>query len=664
MKVDCQKGDAENKVMPRTKQKNGQELLILAVLIPVVLFFTSAAIPLSFFWGFNHLKYFPSYAFIIYATLFLLILIPSVRQLLSKMLTKIVDIFKRLPRLVQILLSSAITAALLYLLRAQVHSLGDGYQRIYQIKQGYMYYYSEPLDFYIHALLFRIFNLFDIASAELTYTSISIVSGIIFIVTVILFKLPEQIDSNLRGLLKTLLVSLGGIQLFFGYVESYTLLYLFVMLHLLYAIRFLYDKKGLLLSSVFLALAISSHITALFLVPSYIYLVYFNFKEVRPKKFTEKFLPLIIVFLVVTAVIIQEIWLRLVAEQYVVDIAGGILPLLSSSEYSILSLIHLLDFFNEILLIAPISIALIIYFILSSKSNSTNSYFNHFFLISGLFSFLFLFLIDPKLGYARDWDLFSTAASVFTFSIASYMILNINSESLRKTQALLFGGVAVIFISIWILTNASEDRQLNRDEELLSLSESGQGYGLELLAYHYRYQKKDSEKSLQLLNRIKGPARNARVYNKIAQTELDLGRTEDALKSIYRGLHLDSNIYNLQALAGVTWLDLERPEKALPHLKKAFLLDRSRFEIMHSIGGAYFMLDSLPQAAMAFKEVLKINPTFAPACYEAGNMYRMLKMYDSALVYAKRGLKLNPNYPNGVQLLETINSEIRAAGRQ
>jgi len=649
--------------MPKARQNNGQGILIIAVLIPIILLFAASLIPLSSFWGFNHLKYFPTYTFIIYAIFFVLILIPSIRQQLATLVSNISGNFKNLPRLIQLILIALIALIVFYFLRTQVHSLGDGYQRIYQIEQGYLYYHSEVLDFYIHAVLYRIFNLFGIGSAKLTYTSISIVCGIISVMTIFLFKLPKGIDSKLHGLLKTLLITFGGIQIFFGYVESYAMLYLFVLLHLLYSIRFIYDKKGFFLSSLFLALAIASHITALFLVPSAIYLIYFNFRVVRPEKFIEKFLPLIIIILVICGAIIQEIWLRFISDQYVVDIAGGILPLISSTKYSILSPTHLLDVLSEILLITPISIVLIIYFSLSKRVTKLNVHLNRFCLIGGFFSLLFLLLIDPKLGYARDWDLFSTSAAVLGFASVLYVILNLNREYLRRTETILIGTVAILFLSAWVFTNASEERQLERDEELLGLSESGQGYGLELLAYHYRYQRNNNEKSLQLLNRIKGPARNARVYNKIAKTELDLGRTEDALKSIYRGLSVDSNVYNLHALAGVTWIDLNRPDKALIHLKRAFLLDPTHFEIMHSISGTYYMLDSVLHAALAFKEVLKVKPDFAPACYEAGNMYRMLKMYDSALVYTKRGLKYAPNYPNGVQLLETIKSEIRAVGQ-
>ncbi|MEW5924240.1 MAG: hypothetical protein AB1746_09650, partial [Candidatus Zixiibacteriota bacterium] len=495
-----------------------------------------------------------------------------------------------------------------------------------------------------------------IASGETTYVIFSIAAGTCFLLALYFFKFSNKDEFEESAVIKILIASFGGLQLFFGYAESYSLFYIFGLFYVLYAIKLMISGRGLLGASIMLALSCASHITALVLVPSFIYLVYYNLKKIKPKTFSRKYLPIIISFVLVAAVIVQEILLRVYVGEYITSVSGGYLPLLPFTGYTIFSLQHLYDVLNELLVVAPAALMLLLAGI-GTPGGSRRSL-NIFLLVVGLSAGLMLMIIDPKLGYPRDWDLFSIPAAIFGTAISIYFIKKLNFSRRPSRIKLIIGFLPIIFLAEWISVNSSLKAELTRAEDLLTLSEKGRGYGYELLVYYYRFKAKDNEKVLERLNKINDQGRNARVYNKIAKTELDLGREDDALKSIYKGLDIDSNFTELHLMAGTIWTKRGRPDYGLPHFLKALKLDPSRKETYHDIGTAYYKLDSLAMALRVYKDALSLFPDDALAYIEAGNMFRLMKQYDSAYYYVQQGIRINPKLAEGYQLLNMIRQEM------
>jgi hypothetical protein len=650
--------------MSNDQSINSKWRLIIPALFLMTVFILAGIIPFGSLWGFNHLKYFPGYVSIIYAVIVLFFIIPYIAEKAGAILSRLTGDFQKMPLVVRIIVIALMAGIIFYIFRVHVHSLGDGYQRIYQIEKGYMYYHTEPLDFFLHAIFFRGLKIFGVISGEMTYTIISVAAGIVFILMVYLFKFPEQITSNSAVLIKLLTISMGGMQMFFGYVESYTFFYLFSLLFLLWASRFMVTNQGLATASLLLALAMASHITALFLLPGFAFLIYVNLKNTKPLSFNKKYLPILLILLAVAGLIIQEIRLRYFIDIYTPSYSGGILPLFSLSEYSIFSPVHLYDILNQILLIAPICLLLLAYFIPGKKTNSDKRNLNIFLIIIIVSALLVISMIDPKLGYARDWDLLSIPTAVLGLSLCIFLLIGHNQQKVNKYTAFIIGSISILLLSGWILTNSSEKRQLERAEDLLSLSEKGQGYSTELLAHYYRYKKNDVQKALVLYQSITGRAKNARVYNKIAKAQNELGRYEDALKSANSGLELDSNLTDLQFMAGFILLKLNKPQFALPYLHKARELAPDRFEIYYFLSDAYYQLDSLGMSLITAREAIRLKPNFAPTYIEIGNTFNRLGVYDSAFVYTKKGLKLDPNNATGYELLEDIKGKLRRIGNE
>ena len=104
-------------------------------------------------------------------------------------------------------------------------------------------------------------------------------------------------------------------------------------------------------------------------------------------------------------------------------------------------------------------------------------------------SFAFALLVDPKLGYARDWDLFAFTGLGVTF-LGLYLMLNflrtlhktvqgrkekvmeLNHEPygvwLNRMTVILFV-TSLVSTLPWILVNASEGKAIARFENLLKI---------------------------------------------------------------------------------------------------------------------------------------------------------------------------------------------------
>jgi len=563
-----------------------KHFLIIGAILLSAFYIIAGLIPINSLWGFNHLKYFPDFVTIIYAILVIVFIIPAVADRIYILLSKLTVHFQKLPKPIRIVIISVLAGIVFYLLRVHVHSLGDGYQRIFEIGKGKFYSHTEPLDFFLHAALYRFLLLFDIRTPELSYVIISILSGLIFVNAIYLFKFSSRVNASTSLLIKTIFIASGGLLLFFGYVESYSFYYLFSLLFLLWAIKFLIDKKGLLASAILLAIAIASHITSLFLIPGFVYLFYLNIKDNSAHKFWSKYSPFLIVGLATISVVILVI-LRQPDSIKSATLLNLFLPLYSNSEYSILSWHHLYDILNQILLISPYCLLIAMSVITHRKTDSNKKNLFLFLMILVVSAGLFMLVIDPKLGYARDWDLFSTPAAIFGLSVGILLLIRYSKNGLSKYIAFIITVFSILFLSGWILMNSSETKQLTRAEDLLKLSEKGRGYGTELLAYYYRIYKKNNRKAIELYKGISEREKNARVYKELGKTQKKAGLFEDAKQSYYLALSKDPKNPKILNEIGLIYIDQKRDDSALMVLRYAHQMAPKFVPIFESLALAY-----------------------------------------------------------------------------
>jgi hypothetical protein len=137
--------------------------------------------------------------------------------------------------------------------------------------------HDEMLEFLVHSRLWAYTNAWWGWSVGYSYQVTSSVAGSIFVF--LAFRLAGRVAPAAPGLFLAGVMSGAYMQLFFGDVENYTLTAVVVTAYLLSAARFLRGEAPLWEPAVALALAMSFHLLAGWLLPSLAYLGYLSWRR-------------------------------------------------------------------------------------------------------------------------------------------------------------------------------------------------------------------------------------------------------------------------------------------------------------------------------------------------------------------------------------------------
>ncbi len=318
-----------------------------------------------------------------------------------------------------------------------------------------IYNWQSPLTIFLHAQLWLLLNPFPGVGVETLYAITSVLSGIGFVY--ILFLLADCLgrDGTEKATVFGLVATTGSMQLFFGYVENYTLISLGILLTLYLSVRCLQDQASLAWPSLTLALSNAFHPSTTVLWPAMIYLAWRRAGRGAPSskerlsEWVNLLLPPILVFLGLAALMTaggHGPWALLSDDRP--GGADGIpfVPLFEVTtewqRYTMFSLAHLLDWANEHLLISPFGIPLLLLalWVYISKQLSTRGGEEKpdppalFLVIASLAYLLLSFAWNPDYGGRKDWDLFAPSAFVYTLA-GSYLTTRWWRESREDATA-------------------------------------------------------------------------------------------------------------------------------------------------------------------------------------------------------------------------------------
>jgi hypothetical protein len=430
--------------------------------------------------------------------------------------------------------------------------LGDSNLRIFSLDRYSLIPVFEPLDYILHRFSYDyIFKPLGFSKLE-CYRYLSYLAGLIYIYLAWLFarKLAKQgIDFSLTF---AYLLGWGGIMMFFGYAENYAFAANAVLLFFYFAIDcFRESCKPLLLLVLFL-LAFFFHNLSIFLLPSLIYLFL-----IKGKKLGSGFIPGLIISLLIIL-----IW---AITQYTKSKGGMFILPESSSEpgYLLWSAAHLLDILNEILLISPMFIVLLLFQARNSKKREYQR--QVFFWLSAISAILINIFIDPKLGAARDWDLFSVPLLAFHLALLIGIDWTKHNRIFKTSVAVL----SMAFTLGWVWLNADETRAVSRYQDILILDKERSLYGYETLGSYF-YKQKDWLKAEQVFSKSIYISPHFRHYLFLAAAQEKMQKYQDAEKNYKKALELQPGQPQVLRNLGLFYFDTRRLKEA------KFYLDQYR----------------------------------------------------------------------------------------
>lgn len=594
-------------------------------------------------------------------------------------------------------------ACIMFFFREKTFLLGDGRLRIHNAETGYFFSAEEPLDTFIHTLLYKLLYPFLHVTGEQIYMGISIVCGVIF-----LWFLRKNLNALFetageRLLVGGMIILSGSVQLFFGYAESYTLMAALAILFLLYSLVMLKEERFSLKPILFLSFACITHPLAGVMLPGAVYAYLFVMKkEFYSGGMTGFAVKNTTWFLAPILVLVFGFWAGGFPPSRFIEAylrGGNMLPLLSANgTYGLFSLAHGVDIANELFLIAPGLVALSLFFHDIQKIKLSPEIL--FLLLCSLGALFFMCAFHMKLGFARDWDFFALVA--FPLLLLTGMIV------VKHAQGGMFGiGFTILVISLlhtapWIFLNSSESCSLNRMQNLLgtpSWSPATKALALDELAGFYAdtgriresitaskqayyltgnircfrnvvngyYALKETDGAICFLKTAAGrDSLNPMLHYAMGQFFLKKQFWQEAVRELEKTLSLDSDYPEARSQLGTALSRSGLYDRALEEYRKAIERETGARTpvIWNNIGYVYGSKGMWVEAAEAFRKAVLLKHDYAEARFNLAQAYFMLGNITAALEEAALAVQMGYDRNRADALLLQINSAAHPSAGQ
>jgi len=340
-------------------------------------------------------------------------------------------------------------------LREQNYFMGDGLALIENVCKPFYLHPNEPLDFFTHQLFHRLLGLIGLQDGALAYALLAVLLLPVFLWLALRMAVLLCPVSRERTAVFMILAFSGTLQLFLGYVESYTLVNLFVCLFLYLGIKLLSEGGGghpwaLSAAAVLAAL---SHLSAVMLLPAMLFVWLYSHRTAERRASSAMSRD----FIIILALFVLGALVGLLLFN-----PRGLTPLWPSrlsdqAPFTLYDPRYLGFKFNLLLMIAPAT------FLLTASvlggwrrlERSERPVF-YFLLLSAVGTLFFFFSANAMLGI-RDWDLLCLPALPFT-AFSAWVFLHLRRAAPGRP---LWLGVLALTAAAQILAFA----RINADQD-------------------------------------------------------------------------------------------------------------------------------------------------------------------------------------------------------
>jgi tetratricopeptide (TPR) repeat protein len=673
-------------LVTKNKIRENQKSNCVALLIPVfssvlvLAHFASSFFPGARLWGINHLAYFPVEVRILLALIFLVFLIPEINSKILNFLKIFFDTIHAVTlgkaRRLWFVFLPVISFFLFWIFRTRTHFLGDSYQIISSLEKGEFYVkWAELGEGFFHIYLYKLLNPIFNINAETVYELSSCFFGAIFVFLVLLMVDFLGEDKGEKLFLFLFMMFMGSIQLFCGYAEHYSLSYTLIFGFIIFSVKYLKGQGKPFFPLLFFAIALFSHISAFYLLPSVFLLYLLGYQREKKSSFFEKMEVWAILYLILIAVLIF-----LHMKRYSWTVGNKFVPLLEGDYYapgySLFSLSHILDIVNQQLLISPVGLILLVIIGACSKAFNFKDKSVPFLSSMLLLGLGFNLIMYPGLGMSRDWDMFSSTGVGYTV-LAGYLFLKV----VRKRKDFKYLGSVLIIATFfctapWILLNTSQQKGVERFRNLLELDPQKSRNGHYALAVYFK--KKGLYGQVERENQAQERKFPALFLAKQGFTLLNTNQIDKAFEVGKKALDMDpaladayrllGKIYDsreswdsaevefktainlkpgdpqMYADAGTHYLNIDSLDAALCYYHKALILGTKDALVYNNLGSIYSDNNNWKEAIRAYRKAIEIDPGFALPYYGLGIVFYNQGLIDQAISELEKASEVKPDF--------------------
>ncbi len=634
-------------------------LFVPSLLLAVLLHLAAVYWKTPYLWGFHSLYFFPRWLAWALTILVVSFFLPPVNRFMLRTSESTFSVLGRLfsgaGKYWLFAAGGLIFIFVFWALRTKLFLLGDGYFILGGLAQGRIAP-TEPLDSIIHQQLFRFLaGTFPQADPSLSYAIPSVISGGAFVFLILTLADVLGKTGFQKILIFSGLITLGSMQLFFGYVESYTFLPVSLALFTLLSALHLRGKVSVLLPLVALVLSIGLHLLAVVFIPSLVYLILWKWRrgEGRLLGFSN------LLSLLVSLGIILLVMGRFFLAKFEGVGFSGLLPLVSSpgSSFTLFSGEHIAEFANGLFLVSPAGITLFAFFaICALRFRLLKDSLVNFLLISSLSGLALVFLYNFHWGSA-DWDLMSFPGLFFTLS-GILMFVKWGSRWPKfKYYASILIAVSLFHLIPWILVNAGAPRSIDRylmiatnDKHLLG-TEGGGMWRVARILESAGF----AEAAEQVLKQgIQRDPEELGCYTYLGRMLYYQQRYDEAAFYLEKALALEPGSAWVGFSLGQLYLKTGDLGRAVSHLEEAREEYQDDPAFIITLSKAYIGTGRPAEAKDLLEQFLAKNQESATLRGLLGAAFSRLKDYSHAKREWETALRLDPNEPVSVSGMEEL----------
>jgi len=543
--------------------------------------------------------------------------------------------------------------------RDTVHMLGDGQTLGVMVARGDVFHGFDFMTFSLVARIYQALGSEGKPAVFQLFAVVSCLSGAVYLAAAAWSARRLAGAGSTRILLYLLLVLTPSTWIFFGYAEVYAPLSIVLLIFVTNVVGYLRGRASLLSVTVAWSAGLFFHLNALFLAPLLVALLFWHPTEEKgsfPKRLATVVGPALVALVLVGGIFLAggydlAQWRR--------DFGGvgpgsGILvPWFGRN--GLLDGRHLKDVLNLLLLLAPVSLALLLTGI-PARLKEWNNRPDILLWAGSAWLLVLTMVVHMKLGIVRDWDLF--APHLVLVTMAGWCAVTGKREGSGPGPKVVGSVVAVALALVipWWGLNAGPDRALARLESVAEdLSPYPRGLIHEQMAYFHQAEGNEDETARNYRRSGEVCPGNPRFSAIYGTYMLNQGDLTEAGAAYDRALAADSTyVYGLQM--GVIVRAMQGDHRAvLPMARRLERLGGQHAEHAEAHGIAAEQMRYRSEAIDAYNRAAALDASRTDLLLRVGSLYLQQGDFGSAESIFRRLHAGDPAWMDPAQgLMEAI----------
>ncbi|GEM_PF-1071411 len=616
-------------------------LCLLGIAVHVAGYF----MPSGLLWGINYFAFLSPYVLIIYVLCSLAVIPFILAGRAEFLLNGIAHFMNKRPMLFLSIICGIFTG-LAYFFQIRVPLLGDSFiiiKNYYNVflGSGELWPFRSPLAVYYFSTIIRITGWVEYPDILNAFLIGELALGIGFLICTF-YLIRNIFNSQITQLTAYLfLICRPFMQIFFGYVEVYSVLLFGLSLFFLAVTLYLNERIHFSLVIIAFIVLTLSHVMSLILLPVLLYLGYIEYQRRGYAQLSISFSIGVVLASMLLALTNFNLstFANITPHSNFLTVRDTQTPY---QAYTLFSIFHGTELINMIALVAPTSLLYLGFGLYYKRVLKTFTPIEIVLLISTLAVLVFITAAKFDLGMAKDWDI-AASLMVIVSLCAIVVFLHFDNERTLRSVQLITAMVALTAIP-WFYLNSTVENNVKRVENFIDnrvLSKEGHYQAMIHLTSHYRTLGDIPNISKTMEAYLNLYPNDTWVYHLYTRALIETGNTKNpTITNVYSRwlkiapqdsvLHKEYSSYAIQ-LGTIYYQEGKLPD-ARKQFEKAISLDTLSWTAYNNLGLVYFQQKNFTKSLLNFQKSIHCNTKYSTAYINLAGVYSQIGMVDSAIV--------------------------------